>query len=182
MFDFIKGLIGWKSHAAVFAAGAAIGIFAGWTAADWRCDASKLDAAKTVIEEQDKVIAFQGRQAEVTRAISEAAEARKEKVRVVTRTIVKEVPVYVTAKADASCPLTRGFVRVHDAAASGVDVSSIPLAAGQSNDDPVGIGPSAAIGTVAQNYGTCREIREQLISLQEWIETQRALQEMGRFK
>lgn len=86
-------------------------------------------------------------------------------VRQAGETIIKEVPVYVSAQADAACLVPRGFVRLHDAAAQGV----VPEPAGNSDAAPAGVALSAVAGTVAENYTACRENAEQLTALQEWI-------------
>lgn len=95
-----------------------------------------------------------------------------DRVRVVrerAQTIVKKVPVYVTAKADAACLVPAGFVRVHDAAVQGVD---LPASAGTTADTPSGVALSAVASTVASNYGICRETAERLTSLQNWVRQQ----------
>lgn len=117
-------------------------------------------------------------QADARRLRSELEEARMSQ-RVVTRfvdrvrvvrergaTITKEIPVYVTARADARCDVPAGFVRVHDAAAA-----NLPLGepAGDPDAPAPGITLSAVADTVAGNYGTCHEIREQLIGLQDYV-------------
>ena len=91
-----------------------------------------------------------------------------DRVRVVCEkggTIIKEVPVYVPAQADAACTVNRGFVRLHDAAAAG----ELPTPAGDSDAAASGIALSAVAGTVAANYQTCHETAEQLRALQSWI-------------
>ncbi|TWR01211.1 hypothetical protein FQJ85_23475 [Xanthomonas vasicola] len=40
-------------------------------------------------------------------------------VREAGATITREIPIYVTQKADAACAIPAGFVRLHDAAATG---------------------------------------------------------------
>lgn len=40
-------------------------------------------------------------------------------VREAGATITREIPIYVTQKADADCTIPSGFVRLHDAAATG---------------------------------------------------------------
>lgn len=77
------------------------------------------------------------------------------------KTIVKEIPVYVKVNND-HCMLPAGFRLLHDAAAT----NTVP--------DPSRIANEAAVDaatvaeTVAENYATCNEIREQLVSLQRW--------------
>lgn len=79
-------------------------------------------------------------------------------------TIVKEVPIYVTANADAACVVPAGFVQLHDTAASGS-----PTAGPAGNPDaPAAATPLSAVAeTVASNYATCHATAEQVVALQE---------------
>ena len=79
--------------------------------------------------------------------------------------IIKEVPVYVPAQADAACTVNRGFVRLHDAAAAG----ELPTPTGDPDAAASGIALSTVAGTVAANYQTCHETAEQLRALQSWL-------------
>ena len=122
----------------------------------------------------------QARLAESTRQIAELEKQLGEaSAQVVTRyvdrvrtvqgktsQIIKEVPIYVSASADAQCDVPAGFVRIHDAAASGQ-----PATPGAADAAPSGVALSAIAETVADNYGTCRETAEQLRALQEWVNT-----------
>lgn len=81
------------------------------------------------------------------------------------KTITKEVPVYVTSAADAACTLTRGFVRLHDAAATNV----LPGPAEPADAGPAGIALSAATEVVTDNYTTCHATRNQLVKLRDWV-------------
>lgn len=80
-------------------------------------------------------------------------------------TITKEVPIYVSKAADASCVVPNGFVRVHDAGAANVPVSGGPRL---TDDGPSGIALSTVAETVADNYTNCRANAEQLSKLQKW--------------
>ncbi|PPU42256.1 hypothetical protein [Xanthomonas arboricola] len=88
-------------------------------------------------------------------------------VREAGATITREIPIYVTQKADAACAIPAGFVRLHDAAASGQP-------AGPPTADPdapaAGITLSAIAGTVADNYTSCHATATQLSALQDWID------------
>ncbi|MEA9755545.1 hypothetical protein VDG64_21075 [Xanthomonas campestris pv. raphani] len=88
-------------------------------------------------------------------------------VREVGATITREVPIYVTQKADAACAISAGFVRLHDAAATGNP-------AGPPTGDPdapaAGITLSAVAGTIADNYTSCHATAAQLSALQDWID------------
>jgi hypothetical protein len=105
-------------------------------------------------------------QGAVSRAVEEKHAAKSEAVRVVTRTIIREVPRYVPSD---SCPLAGGFRVLHDAAARGV----VPSPAGVTHAAPVPAQDAAA--TVADNYGTCHETETRLTALQDWIRQQQAL-------
>lgn len=85
-------------------------------------------------------------------------------VRVTGDTIVKEVPVYVTAKADAGCTVPVGFVRVHDASTANV----LPGPAGPADEAASGVALSAVAQTVTLNYTEFHAMRAQCEALQEW--------------
>lgn len=83
-------------------------------------------------------------------------------------TLIKEVPVYVSAKADAACTVNAGFVRVHDYAATEQPLPA-PDPAGDADAAPSGIALSAVAEAVAENYTSCRQNAEQLTSLHELL-------------
>jgi hypothetical protein len=85
-------------------------------------------------------------------------------------TLTKEIPVYVTAQADAACSVPVGFVRVHDAAAS----NDLPGPADAADAQPSGLALSAVAGTVVDNYATCHAAVEQLKALQAWVRANQA--------
>ncbi len=91
---------------------------------------------------------------------------RVQTVYVAGKTITKEIPVYVTAQADAACTIPAGFVRIHDAAAA--NLAPEP-AAGNPDAPAAGIALSAVAETVADNYTTCHAIRAQVIGLQDYV-------------
>jgi hypothetical protein len=124
------------------------------------------DAANA--KQAERVSAIKKRQAEATVKVVTRYIDRIQVVRDTGDAITKEVPFYVTTQDDAACQLTRGFVRLHDAAAAG----RVPGAAGVADAAPAGIALSSAAATVADNYERCRENASQLNSLQEWIRAQ----------
>lgn len=95
-------------------------------------------------------------------------------IREVGRTIEREVPVYVTQQADVACPIPRGFVQLHDAAAAGVPPTRDSI-------DPdaraEGLALSAVAATVAGNYSTCHETVAQLKALQDKLRSIGALED-----
>ena len=124
---------------------------------------SEWDAA--ISKQTLQVAVVKQRQAEATVRVITKYVDRVKIVREAGATIIKEVPVYVSQEADAACVLSRGFVRLHDAAAAGV----VPEPAGGPDASPAGIALSTVAGTVADNYQRCHENAEQLIALQSWI-------------
>lgn len=140
----------------------ASGFSTGWMVHSWRDGAGQVDAIKTAIA----ATAEQGR-INTDHAVAEAkAQAA---IRTLTRTHIKEVPVYVTAETDRRFPLPVGFVRLHDAAALGVDVSAVPDPAGRADGAASTVAPSDAAQTIAGNYGECRAVEERLAQLQTWV-------------
>lgn len=75
-----------------------------------------------------------------------------------THDLQREVPRYVPPSTDATYPLPVGFVRLHDAAAT----STMPGAPGDTDAQASTVTASAAAAVIADNYGTCNAIREQL--------------------
>lgn len=88
-------------------------------------------------------------------------------------TIIKEVPVYVSAKADAACTVNAGFVRVHDAAANALPA---PEPSGAADEAPSGVALSAVAVATAENYVTCNANAEQLSQLQGYFREYQELQ------
>jgi len=86
---------------------------------------------------------------------------------------VKEVPLHVSAKADAGCIVPVGAVRVLDDAFHG----PVPGPAAGADDSPSGIALSEATQTVVQVAGQYDVVAHQLTALQDWIRQQQALSE-----
>lgn len=94
---------------------------------------------------------------------------RVETIRLKGDTIIKEVPRYVTVAADAACTVPAGFVRLHDAAATGAMLDPHP---GDPDAAPSGVPLSAVAGTVAGNYATGHANNAQLTALQDTLRAQ----------
>jgi hypothetical protein len=137
-----------------------VGYKAGAASIQKSFDAFKLQIAERDAENERhalKDLAFRTRKAEV---IVEEHIVYVDRVRTVTKTLTKEVPVYVPADA---CPLPDGFRLLHDAAAEGRD----PEPPGSPNAAPVPAQDAAA--TIVENYGTCHEDQRRLADLQKWV-------------
>ncbi len=138
-----------------------------------RLDGVRIEGAK-----HSAYVAKQATQASVIqqareRVVTKVEIQYRDRIQIVREkgeTIVKEVPVYVSAETDRRFPLPRGFVRVHDAAATGEPAG--PAAEPDGEASP--IVASAAAETVAGNYAECRRWREQVIGWQEFYEQLRS--------
>ena len=97
--------------------------------------------------------------------IAKKEAAAQEQIRTVFKTIIKEVPKYVSVN---DCPMSPGFRVFHDAAAN----AQLP--------DPARIADAAAVpapdvaNTVVENYETCHVTATRLTALQEWVRAQAA--------
>ncbi len=94
---------------------------------------------------------------------------RVQTIQVKGDTIIKEIPRYVTAQADAACTVPVGFVRLHDAAATGALFDPHP---GGIDASPSGLALSAVASTVTGNYTTSHANAEQLSELQQLLRDQ----------
>lgn len=134
----------------------------------WLCGTSSVEA-QALQQDNDRLrAAFEQGQALGTvrdRIVTEYVD-RVQVIRERGATLIKEVPVYVSAKADAACAVNVGFVRLHDAAALGLPA---PGHAGPADDAASGIALSTVAATSASNYTTCHETAERLTQLQEYV-------------
>ena len=109
---------------------------------------------------------------ELTSAAGELEAARIEQHNIKTRTITKEVIKYVQSNYSGNCDLPAGWVRIHNAAATG----RVPTAASATavpDGAPSGVSDSDAIQAIANNYGTCNDVRGRLEALQSWVRSRR---------
>lgn len=182
----IDRLAGWKGYALATAVALAIGFGAGWTVRDWKAGSDEADGLKEQVRTVERVVYRERAQADATSAVEARAAVEGERIRLVTRTLVKEVPVHVTPDADARCIVPVGFVRIHDAAAAGRPVSE----PAREPDAPAGDAPSDRAGpldapsqttlsgvaeAVAENYGSCHGDLNRFRELQAWIRAQQAV-------
>jgi hypothetical protein len=59
-------------------------------------------------------------------------------------------------------------VRLHDAAAAGLDLPAAPQDPTEPDDAPSDVAVSAAVGVIVGNYGACHADQARLAALQEW--------------
>lgn len=150
---------------------------AGGAAAAWKIQDGNIGSLKVAhIEAQQKAVAAaiakERAAAKLSADAGRKAEVHQVQIRNITRTIVREVPTYVTVEADARCVLPVGFLRVHDAATRGAPVSETLDPAGRPDDAAAGVDCSAAAAVIAENYGAYRSVAQQLIDLQDLVSAQ----------
>lgn len=151
--------------AALFTLGGAVG--SGITEVRWdakyqrhlRADAVAVNKAVEEARKQEREAAAKSEAAAVN-----AAKADRQ-IEVQTRTLVKEVPRYVTAHQDAVGCVTYGLLRVYDAAILGVEPSTLELPAGKSDDACSPVKPSDLGRSLADNVGVSRQNAAQLDAL-----------------
>jgi len=162
----------WKPLLVSCAIGALIGSAGTWRVRDMMEAEGRLKAERANTKAAVQVIKRTDQAARVTESVGARVEKRAVEIRYITRTLIKEVPVYVTAEADRLYPVPVGAVRLHDLAAQG-SAPAVPDGSGESVDAPSGVAMSAFVATVVDNYGVCREVRGQVIGWQEWYAEQR---------
>lgn len=160
---FLKG-IPWQAYAVMAL------LAGGWWYGHLRYNAGQADTQaewdKAVAAQKAADAAVKPKQEAITERVVTKYVDRIKVVREKGKTIIQEVPRYVTS---ADCPLTGGFRVFHDAAAAGEVPDPATIA------DAAPVPATVAASTIASNYGTCHETAATLIALQEWVKEQAAL-------
>lgn len=151
-------LIGGAAVAALLIGSYTFGSNAGWTRRDARAKAEQLVDARAAAAQ------FEQAQADGFRIGAQYAQ-RTVEIRTRTEWLTSRVRDYVTPADDARAVLNLGFVRLHDAAAAGVDPAPVTGA----DAAPSGVALSAATRTLVDNYGSCHLWRAQVIGLQDYV-------------
>jgi len=102
-----------------------------------------------------------GRQAQDHLALDRAMQTQ-------IQTVIREVPIHVSAASDAKCVLPWGAVRLLDAAASGADPAQLRdrIAPSQPDDAASDVTLSETVALLAANLGAARQNAGQLDHLQ----------------
>jgi hypothetical protein len=128
-----------------------------------------------VAEEISEGIKIHAGQTKIVHVLDTKYLPGEEKIVTVTKTLIREVPVYVPAKADAACVINTGFIRVFNSAAEGT-VAGTPR---QSDAAPSGVALSSVAATTADNFGTCHVAFSRLREWREWYDQNKQLWEKG---
>lgn len=117
------------------------------------------------------VQAVQARQAQVTAQAGQTAAAAETRIRTLTRTVLKEVPVALTPAVDRAYRLPYGFLRLYDLSLA---FAPVPGATRPADDAPGPVAISAASDVIAANNGECLVDRARLTDLQDWATAEAA--------
>lgn len=129
------------------------------------------DAQAKRVAKAAKVVAKVEKGAETITDKTEAKTAeRVVEIRTVTKTLTKEIPVYVTAKADRVAVLPVGLIRLHNQAALGV--SEVPPDSTFVSDAPSGVTASAFGRVFVANYGAAYQWKEAALACRSWVSEQ----------
>jgi hypothetical protein len=154
----------WIVAAAVAAAAFVVGAYLGASrvSAQWAAEKAKTAAAVAKVETKQTDVSAN---VEANTIKAKAAVTQKAAV------IIKRVPVYVTAKNDAACSINGGFVRVWNAANSGL---SLPDAPGVADGQTSGVVLSDVASEHARESEYARSLEVTVEGWQEWAAKQEA--------
>jgi hypothetical protein len=131
---------------------------------DWKAKMEEMEKKIQLAEEKSK---------EENVRIETKVVERIKYVRGKTETVVARVPIYITKEIDRQYPVPNAFVVLHDSAAR----SEVPPGPGSAYEGASDIKISEVTRTVAENYGTCNEVRQQLLGWQDWYRKQKQIYE-----
>jgi len=168
------GLTGIRLALSLGAAALALGgaSYGGWKFRDADYQAHLKDDLEA---EKDYLLALSTKQQaleEMAQKWADAVAKDKEEIRVVTNTIIKEVPYYVTnTKIEkivvANGGLPDGFVRLHNYSATGQKPPAT-VSPEFAPDAPSGVSLSTLSSTVSRNYQVCALDRSELEGWKGW--------------
>ncbi len=133
--------------------------------------AKTLEDAQAALSAAKKTVAVVSKQAAATSTVDQQATKVADQIQTKTITLVKEVPRYVTPKADAACVVPVGAVSLLDSAANG----SVPSAPIGLQDAPSGVALSELISDDVANAGAFQTAIARLKAWDEWYGTQEAI-------
>ena len=126
---------------------------------------------EAVKKQKEEIARLEKASGEITTKVEKVYIERTKVIKEKGDVIIEKVPEYISKDADAKCDVPNGFVVLHNSAVK----NEIPDTARDFNEKSSGVELSTAGKTVAGNYTTCNEVREQLRSLQDWVRSQEKL-------
>lgn len=133
------------------------GMTAGARIVLWKVGSDQADAAITAMQTQRVYV-------RVADKVATNVSENKTRIEYRTRQIIKEVPVYVSAKANAGCTVTRGFVELFDASVA----DRLPKPAIDADERAPGITLADIGEAAAENHSAYYQCRNILDGWQSW--------------
>lgn len=167
----------WIKIGAAALAAIVIGWSAHWVTANYyelKIAETEKQHALAITIAQDRAARQQEDADEITRKSDVAAAEARQKIVHRTQTLIQKVPEYVTHETDVRFPLPCGFIRLHNAAASGVAASAVPLPAGKTDGDQCDVAASTAAGVIVGNYGLALSLKSEVAGWRSWYDQQKA--------
>lgn len=140
---------------------------AGWKLRDADYQSHLKADARAALTASEGARKIEGKNEATATDVGRQVEEAKTEIQYVSRTIIQKVPEYVTSDADARCVVPLGFVRLHDASATGNPPA--PAAPGEPNDADSGLALSQVVPVIADNYAYTRTLEAQVIGWQTWF-------------
>lgn len=168
MSAFFAFLMNTKMNLLVTLLAITMSVFVGWKVRDYDFQKHLKADAEAALDASEAAREVEGKNEEISQDVGREVEEAKTQIQYVTRTLIKEVPIHVTAESDNRCVVPLGAVRVLDAAATGNP--TISYAPGESADQASGVELSGVVSNVTDNYGYTRELEAQVIGWQDWYE------------
>lgn len=163
MFKFLGVIGGWQGYAAIAAICFLLGGTATWRVMSWKEGAQQTQIVTKIVKQIET-------QQVVTERVVTKYIAVKGKDIENTRTLIQEVPIYVTKEADARCAVNLGTVRLWNRAVHG----AVPDPSTGPDDAPSGFACSDIAKAFVEAAGQYDATAHQLVGLQEWVSEQRA--------
>jgi hypothetical protein len=154
------GMIPWKIVGVVVAVLAIWG-YGYWGGVNHEREKQLAQAAKAL----EAAVAVEKARGQATLEVERMAWAKTQVVKENTRTIVK---VIRDEKPSSNCSLSNGWVQRHNEASA----NTLPKPPSVDHEGDSGVTADKALEQVAENYGTCHEIREIAKGCQQWIREQ----------
>lgn len=143
---------------------------AAWQTQSWRYGLQIAEIEntqwQTELERKQEVIENQRLQNNIKDLVSQNRALAEQKQKTVTEYVTKEVTKYVQNPDAGKCHFTDDWVRPYDSAAAGVPKTDTTTG---TDADTTRITDIEVLENATGNYATCHDIRQDLISLQEWV-------------
>lgn len=137
-----------------------LAFFGGWQVHTWADAQAQLKQVKHVVTVTQK-------QGVVNQQIAVKNTQTEAQIEYRTKTLIKEVPIYVTQKADADCIVPVGFVRLLNSSARGVP--EVPDPTPGAYDAPSGVALDTVATVEVSNNAKYQTVTERLSDLQQWV-------------